>query len=104
MFGSPGGVTPPPSRIFADSAVLLFLAMPMLAVGGILFLITNLQVRGGRGRRRDLGGGGGRHKPPLLWRPLMGGPQLEWQLLGRRRVCVRGPDAGCLGCASRVSK
>lgn len=27
-----------------DTAVLLFLAMPMLAVGGILFLITNLQV------------------------------------------------------------
>ena len=30
--------------ILADTAVLLFLAMPMLAVGGILFLITNLQV------------------------------------------------------------
>ncbi|XP_058435602.1 equilibrative nucleobase transporter 1 isoform X4 [Marmota monax] len=28
----------------ADSAVLLFLAMPMLTVGGILFLITNLQL------------------------------------------------------------
>ncbi|OBS76876.1 hypothetical protein A6R68_16677 [Neotoma lepida] len=28
----------------ADSAVLLFLAMPMLTVGGMLFLITNLQV------------------------------------------------------------
>lgn len=27
-----------------DTAMLLFLAMPMLAVGGILFLITNLQV------------------------------------------------------------
>ena len=30
--------------ILADTAVLLFLAMPMLAVGGILVLITNLQV------------------------------------------------------------
>ncbi|XP_066893349.1 equilibrative nucleobase transporter 1 isoform X3 [Kogia breviceps] len=30
--------------ISADSAVLLFLAMPMLTVGGILFLITNLQL------------------------------------------------------------
>jgi hypothetical protein len=27
-----------------DSALLLFLAMPTLTVGGILFLITNLQV------------------------------------------------------------
>ncbi|KAM5225775.1 equilibrative nucleobase transporter 1 isoform 3-T10 [Hipposideros larvatus] len=30
--------------ISADSAVLLFLAMPMLTVGGNLFLITNLQL------------------------------------------------------------
>lgn len=73
MFGSPGGVTPPPSRVLAGSAVLLFLAMPMLTVGGILFLITNLQVRGGRGRRRDLGAGGGRHKPPTALAASDGG-------------------------------
>lgn len=34
----------PVTFIFLDTATLLFLAMPMLAVGGILFLITNLQV------------------------------------------------------------
>uniref|UniRef100_A0A9L0RKC9 Solute carrier family 43 member 3 n=1 Tax=Equus caballus TaxID=9796 RepID=A0A9L0RKC9_HORSE len=33
----------------AESALLLFLAMPMLTVGGILFLITNLQVKDSRG-------------------------------------------------------
>ena len=44
VFGLLGGITPPLSRMLADSAVLLFLAMPMLAVGGIQFLITNLQV------------------------------------------------------------
>uniref|UniRef100_A0A8C3W409 Solute carrier family 43 member 3 n=1 Tax=Catagonus wagneri TaxID=51154 RepID=A0A8C3W409_9CETA len=37
----------------ADSAVLLFLAMPMLTVGGILFLITNLQVGNLFGRHRS---------------------------------------------------
>ncbi|XP_051022599.1 equilibrative nucleobase transporter 1 [Acomys russatus] len=37
----------------ADSAVLLFLAMPMLAVGGILFLITNLQVGNLFGKHRS---------------------------------------------------
>lgn len=73
VFGSLGGVTPPPSRILADSAVLLFLAMPMLAVGGILFLITNLQVRGGRGHGRDLGAGGRRHKPPTALAASDGG-------------------------------
>lgn len=34
----------PVTFIVLDTAMLLFLAMPMLAVGGILFLITNLQV------------------------------------------------------------
>lgn len=37
----------------ADSAVLLFLAMPMLAVGGILFLITNLQIGNLFGKHRS---------------------------------------------------
>ncbi|XP_012580507.1 PREDICTED: solute carrier family 43 member 3 isoform X2 [Condylura cristata] len=37
----------------ADSAVLLFLAMPMLTVGGILFLITNLQVGNLFGKHRS---------------------------------------------------
>ncbi|XP_057173455.1 equilibrative nucleobase transporter 1 isoform X1 [Ursus arctos] len=37
----------------ADSAPLLFLAMPMLTVGGILFLITNLQVGNLFGKHRS---------------------------------------------------
>lgn len=37
----------------ADSAVLLFLAMPMLAVGGMLFLITNLQIGNLFGKHRS---------------------------------------------------
>ncbi|XP_053417546.1 equilibrative nucleobase transporter 1 isoform X1 [Nycticebus coucang] len=37
----------------AGSAVLLFLAMPMLTVGGILFLITNLQVGNLFGKHRS---------------------------------------------------
>lgn len=37
-------LTAPVTVLVPESAVLLFLAMPMLAVGGILFLITNLQV------------------------------------------------------------
>ncbi|ERE69974.1 solute carrier family 43 member 3 [Cricetulus griseus] len=37
----------------ADSALLLFLAMPMLAVGGILFLITNLQIGNLFGKHRS---------------------------------------------------
>ncbi|KAM5184206.1 equilibrative nucleobase transporter 1 isoform 1-T3 [Callospermophilus lateralis] len=37
----------------ADSAVLLFLAMPMLTVGGILFLITNLQIGNLFGKHRS---------------------------------------------------
>ncbi|XP_064144110.1 equilibrative nucleobase transporter 1 isoform X1 [Loxodonta africana] len=37
----------------ADSASLLFLAMPMLSVGGILFLITNLQVGNLFGKHRS---------------------------------------------------
>ncbi|ELR59702.1 Solute carrier family 43 member 3 [Bos mutus] len=37
----------------ADSAVLLFLAMPMLAVGGIQFLITNLQIGNLFGKHRS---------------------------------------------------
>ncbi|XP_037696568.1 solute carrier family 43 member 3 [Choloepus didactylus] len=37
----------------ADTAVLLFLAMPMLSVGGILFLITNLQVGNLFGKHRS---------------------------------------------------
>ncbi|XP_057585678.1 equilibrative nucleobase transporter 1 [Hippopotamus amphibius kiboko] len=37
----------------ADSAVLLFLAMPMLSVGGILFLITNLQIGNLFGKHRS---------------------------------------------------
>lgn len=37
-------ITIPVTFMVPDSALLLFLAMPMLAVGGILFLITNLQV------------------------------------------------------------
>ncbi|XP_030873784.1 solute carrier family 43 member 3 [Leptonychotes weddellii] len=36
-----------------DSALLLFLAMPMLTVGGILFLITNLQVGNLFGKHRS---------------------------------------------------
>ncbi|XP_076972345.1 equilibrative nucleobase transporter 1 isoform X2 [Tamandua tetradactyla] len=36
----------------ADTAVLLFLAMPMLSVGGILFLITNLQIGNLFGKHR----------------------------------------------------
>ncbi|XP_008269571.1 equilibrative nucleobase transporter 1 isoform X1 [Oryctolagus cuniculus] len=36
-----------------DSAVLLFLAMPMLTVGGILFLITNLQIGNLFGKHRS---------------------------------------------------
>ncbi|KAJ8795854.1 hypothetical protein J1605_002616 [Eschrichtius robustus] len=39
--------------ISADSAVLLFLAMPMLTVGGILFLITNLQIGNLFGKHRS---------------------------------------------------
>ncbi|XP_019479852.1 PREDICTED: solute carrier family 43 member 3 isoform X2 [Hipposideros armiger] len=39
--------------ISADSAVLLFLAMPMLTVGGNLFLITNLQVGNLFGKHRS---------------------------------------------------
>ncbi|KAG8511282.1 Solute carrier family 43 member 3, partial [Galemys pyrenaicus] len=37
----------------ADSAMLLFLAMPMLTVGGILFLMTNLQVGNLFGKHRS---------------------------------------------------
>lgn len=37
----------------ADTAMLLFLAMPMLAVGGILFLITNLQIGNLFGKHRS---------------------------------------------------
>lgn len=37
----------------ADTAVLLFLAMPLLAVGGILFLITNLQIGNLFGKHRS---------------------------------------------------
>nr|XP_044606545.1 solute carrier family 43 member 3-like [Equus asinus] len=37
----------------AESALLLFLAMPMLTVRGILFLITNLQVRNLFGKHRS---------------------------------------------------
>ncbi|XP_008834364.1 solute carrier family 43 member 3 isoform X2 [Nannospalax galili] len=37
----------------ADSAMLLFLAMPMLTVGGILFLITNLQIGNLFGKHRS---------------------------------------------------
>lgn len=37
----------------ADTALLLFLAMPMLAVGGILFLITNLQIGNLFGKHRS---------------------------------------------------
>ncbi|XP_017536009.3 equilibrative nucleobase transporter 1 isoform X1 [Manis javanica] len=37
----------------ADSAMLLFLAMPMLSVGGILFLITNLQIGNLFGQHRS---------------------------------------------------
>ncbi|XP_055456858.1 equilibrative nucleobase transporter 1 isoform X2 [Psammomys obesus] len=37
----------------AESAMLLFLAMPMLAVGGILFLITNLQIGNLFGKHRS---------------------------------------------------
>ncbi|KAL2806084.1 equilibrative nucleobase transporter 1 isoform 1 [Daubentonia madagascariensis] len=37
----------------AGSAVLLFLAMPMLTVGGILFLITNLQIGNLFGKHRS---------------------------------------------------
>uniref|UniRef100_A0A9L0ICI0 Solute carrier family 43 member 3 n=1 Tax=Equus asinus TaxID=9793 RepID=A0A9L0ICI0_EQUAS len=37
----------------AESALLLFLAMPMLTVGGILFLITNLQVGNLFGKHRS---------------------------------------------------
>nr|XP_006214121.1 solute carrier family 43 member 3 [Vicugna pacos]XP_031546550.1 solute carrier family 43 member 3 [Vicugna pacos] len=37
----------------ADSALLLFLAMPMLTVGGILFLITNLQIGNLFGKHRS---------------------------------------------------
>ncbi|XP_008588775.1 PREDICTED: solute carrier family 43 member 3-like, partial [Galeopterus variegatus] len=36
----------------ADTALLLFLAMPMLTVGGILFLITNLQIGNLFGKHR----------------------------------------------------
>nr|XP_048281736.1 equilibrative nucleobase transporter 1 isoform X2 [Myodes glareolus] len=36
-----------------DTALLLFLAMPMLAVGGILFLITNLQIGNLFGKHRS---------------------------------------------------
>ncbi|KAM8813958.1 equilibrative nucleobase transporter 1 [Rhynchonycteris naso] len=39
--------------ISADSALLLFLAMPMLSVGGILFLITNLQIGNLFGKHRS---------------------------------------------------
>ncbi|XP_054419639.1 equilibrative nucleobase transporter 1 [Pteronotus mesoamericanus] len=39
--------------ISADSAPLLFLAMPMLTVGGILFLITNLQIGNLFGKHRS---------------------------------------------------
>nr|KAF6467845.1 solute carrier family 43 member 3 [Rousettus aegyptiacus] len=39
--------------ISADSALLLFLAMPMLTVGGILFLITNLQIGNLFGKHRS---------------------------------------------------
>lgn len=38
------GVPYPTSTFVPESAWLLFLAMPMLTVGGILFLLTNLQV------------------------------------------------------------
>uniref|UniRef100_A0A2K6GVM5 Solute carrier family 43 member 3 n=1 Tax=Propithecus coquereli TaxID=379532 RepID=A0A2K6GVM5_PROCO len=37
----------------ADSAVLLFLAMPVLSVGGMLFLITNLQIGNLFGKHRS---------------------------------------------------
>lgn len=37
-------ITTPVTFMVPDTALLLFLAMPLLAVGGILFLITNLQV------------------------------------------------------------
>ncbi|KAM4846967.1 equilibrative nucleobase transporter 1 [Thomomys bottae] len=39
--------------ISADSALLLFLAMPMLTIGGILFLITNLQIGNLFGKHRS---------------------------------------------------
>ncbi|XP_042532335.1 solute carrier family 43 member 3 [Dipodomys spectabilis] len=39
--------------ISADSAMLLFLAMPMLTIGGILFLITNLQIGNLFGKHRS---------------------------------------------------
>ncbi|XP_012884403.1 PREDICTED: solute carrier family 43 member 3 isoform X1 [Dipodomys ordii] len=39
--------------ISADSATLLFLAMPMLTIGGILFLITNLQIGNLFGKHRS---------------------------------------------------
>ncbi|XP_059565306.1 equilibrative nucleobase transporter 1 isoform X2 [Myotis daubentonii] len=39
--------------ISAGSAILLFLAMPMLSVGGILFLMTNLQVGNLFGKHRS---------------------------------------------------
>ncbi|XP_015424828.1 PREDICTED: solute carrier family 43 member 3 isoform X2 [Myotis davidii] len=39
--------------ISAGSAMLLFLAMPMLSVGGILFLMTNLQVGNLFGKHRS---------------------------------------------------
>lgn len=56
------GRDPPLSRLVADSALLLFVAMPMLTVGGILFLMTNLQVRAallpGPGQEAGEGAGG----------------------------------------------
>lgn len=52
-------VNPPTSVFVLDSAKLLFLAMPMLTVGGILFLMTNLQVEAHPHPRHLMGGWGG---------------------------------------------
>lgn len=52
-------MTRPTSVFVPDSALLLFLAMPMLTVGGILFLITNLQVGVVGPHPRHLAGGRG---------------------------------------------
>lgn len=52
-------VNPPTSVFVSGSAMLLFLAMPMLSVGGILFLMTNLQVEACPHPRHLAGGWGG---------------------------------------------
>lgn len=46
-------ISPPLTLMVPDSALLLFLAMPMLTVGGILFLITNLQIGNLFGKHRS---------------------------------------------------